>query len=157
MLLEPHPFPRPILKSPAGLVEGSCTRCWFPTSSIPTSPPRGFRGNSAEGRSDLVNKYSDFPVPWWDRSEVCSAPSLRRSPVGPSPLPKRELVHLLLAFLPSLSLSHSFTMLSGDILSNKALASKSLIQHLLGRLPKLGHFQRSGSIIPFRAPLIIAS
>lgn len=70
---------------------------------------------------------------------------------------KPQLPHLLLAFLPSLSLPHSFTILSGDTLLNTVPAPESLIQRLLCRVPKLGHFQSSSPIILFHAPLTRAN
>ena len=48
-------------------------------------------------------------------------------------------------------------MLPGDILSNKVLTPKSLIQHQLWRVPKSGHFQSSSPITPFYAPLTLAN
>lgn len=48
-------------------------------------------------------------------------------------------------------------MLPGDTLLNTDPAPESLIQHLLCRVPKLGHFQSSSPIIPFHAPLTAAN
>lgn len=41
--------------------------------------------------------------------------------------------------------------------SSQILTPKSLIHHLLGRVPKLGHFQNSGPIIASHAPLGITN
>lgn len=72
-------------------------------------------------------------------------------------LPKRQRAHPLLVFLPSLSLPHSFTILSGEPLLNIVPAPESLIQRLLCGVPKLEHFQSSSPIILFHAPLTRAN
>ena len=48
-------------------------------------------------------------------------------------------------------------MLPGDALLDKVPAPESLSQHLLCRVPKLGHFQSSSPIISFHVPLTRAN
>lgn len=104
-----------------------------------------------------MNKYSDFLVPLWNNSEACSAPSLRRSPVELSPVTQVVICSSFIGF-PFLSVS-LFPTPSLCFLgtSSQILEPKSLIHHLLGSVPQLGHFQNSSPIIPFHAPLTIAN
>lgn len=116
-----------------------------------------FSHEGSRDRSDFVDKYSSFLIPLWDISEVCSVPSFTESLVGLKPSYPRGNLLIFFGFPSfSVSLSYSFAMLSGDILSDKVLAPKSLIQHLLCRIPKSVHFQSSSPITPFHAPLNVA-
>ena len=93
----------------------------------------------------------------WDVSDVCPTQSFRGLPGGIKPQFPKSNILIFYWFSSLFFLLHYFTMLPGDILSNKVLTPKSLIQHQLWRVSKLGHFQSSSPITPFYAPLTLAS
>lgn len=93
----------------------------------------------------------------WDVSDVCPTQSFRGLPGGIKPQFPKSNILIFYWFSSLFFLLHYFTMLPGDILSNKVLTPKSLIQHQLWRVPKSGHFQSSSPITPFYAPLTLAN
>lgn len=88
---------------------------------------------------------------------MCPTQSFRRLPSGIKPQFPKSNILIFYWFSSLFFLLHHFTVLPGDILSNKVLTPKSLIQHQLWSIPKLGHFQSSSPITPYYAPLTLAN